>query len=52
MRGVACARVASQLYTAVSMMVILLNEHDETRIEIKKIRIYKASFLKILKYGM
>lgn len=50
--GVGCATVISQLFTAVSIMFILLTEPDETRIELKKIRIYKEPFFKILKFGL
>ncbi len=50
--GVAYATIISQLFTAISIMIILLREPDEIRIELKKIRIYKAPFLKILKFGL
>ena len=50
--GVGLATVISQLFTAVLVMTILLTEPDETKIELKKIRIYKKPFLGILKFGL
>lgn len=50
--GVATATVISQIFTAIAIMYILCHEEDETRIFIKKLRIYKEPFLKILKYGL
>ena len=50
--GVALATVISQIFTAVTILYILCNEPDETRISLKKIRIYKKPFLKILRYGL
>ncbi len=50
--GVAIATVVSQIFTAAAIIYILCNEPDETRISVRKIRIYKEPFLKILKYGL
>ncbi len=50
--GVAAATVISQIFTAIAILKILCSEPDEMRISLKKIRIYKAPFLKILKYGL
>lgn len=50
--GVALATVISQIFTAVVILYILCHEPDETRISLRKIRIYKRPFLKILKYGL
>ena len=50
--GVAVATVISQVFTAIAILYILCNESDETRIYLRKIRIYKEPFLKILKFGL
>lgn len=50
--GVAAATVISQIFTAVCIMYILCNETDEMRISLKKIRIYKKPFLRILRFGL
>ena len=50
--GVAIATVISQIFTAVAVLYILCNEVDEARIFVKKIRIYKEPFLKIVRYGL
>lgn len=50
--GVATATVISQIFTAVAILCILCHEPDETRIFIRKIRIYKEPFFKILKFGL
>lgn len=51
-RGVAIATVISQIFTAISILYILCHEPDETRIFLRKIRIYKKPFLRILKFGL
>lgn len=50
--GVASATVISQIFTAVAIMYILCHQHDETKLYLKKMRIYKEPLLKILKYGV
>ena len=50
--GVAAATVISQVFTAVAIMVILCRETDETKITLKNLRIYKAPFIKIIKFGL
>ncbi len=50
--GVATATIVSQLFTAILILYILCHEPDETRISLRKIRFYKAPFLKILKFGL
>ncbi len=50
--GVATATIISQTFTAIAMLYILCHETDEIKISIKKIRIYKEAFLKIVKYGL
>lgn len=50
--GVALATVISQIFTAVCMLNILCNEEDETRLNLRKIRIYKEPFLKMLRFGI
>ncbi len=50
--GVAAATVVSQILTAIAILHILCNEPDETKVSLKKIRIYKQPFLKILKFGL
>lgn len=50
--GVATATVISQVFTAVVILYILCHESDETKINLKKLRIYKKPFLQILKFGL
>ncbi len=50
--GVATATVISQIFTAVCIMYVLCHEVDETRISLRRIRIYKEPFLKILRFGL
>lgn len=50
--GVAIATVISQIFTAIAIMYILCNEPDETRIYIRKLRIYKKPLLKMLRFGL
>jgi len=50
--GVAIATVISQIFTAACILYILCNEPDETKLYVKKLRIYKEPFLKILRYGL
>jgi len=50
--GVAAATVMSQIFTAVAMLYILHTETDETRLSLRKLRIYKEPFLKLLRYGL
>lgn len=50
--GVAAATVISQVFTAVVILCILCHEPDETKINLKKLRIYKTPFLQILKFGL
>lgn len=50
--GVALATVISQMYTAIVMLHILCNQKDETKIALRKIRIYRKQFFKIVKYGL
>jgi len=50
--GVALATIISQVFTAIVILYILCHEEDKTRISLKKIRIYKKSFLRIVRYGL
>ncbi|MBQ6895251.1 MAG: MATE family efflux transporter [Clostridia bacterium] len=50
--GVATATVISQFFTAFAIIYILCTEPDETKIDFKKLRIYKSPFLKIIKFGL
>ena len=50
--GVALATVISKVFNGVTVLYILCNEQDQTRIFLKKIRIYKEPFLKILRFGL
>lgn len=50
--GVALATVMSQIFTAVSILYILCKEDDETKLSLKDIRIHKAQFLSVLRYGL
>lgn len=50
--GVALATIASQIFTAIVMMIILRREEDNTRIYIRKIRFYKEPFWKMVRFGL
>jgi Na+-driven multidrug efflux pump len=50
--GVALATVVSQVFTAVVILALLRRETDETKVSLRKIRIYKKQFIKILKFGV
>ena len=50
--GVATATIISQTFTAIAILYVLANESDEIRLDFKKIRFYKAPFLKIVRYGI
>ncbi len=50
--GVALATIISQFFTAVAILMILRKETDQTRISMRKVRLYKEPFLKILKFGL
>lgn len=50
--GVATATVISQVFTAVCIMYILCHENDEMRISVKKIRLYKEPFFRIIRFGL
>ena len=50
--GVAIATIISQIFTAIAILYILCHEPDEIRLSLRKIRIYKKPFMKILKYGL
>ena len=50
--GVAAATVISKVFNALIVLYVLCNENDATRINLKKIRVYKKPFLRILKLGI
>ncbi len=50
--GVALATIISQIFTAVVILYYLSKEEDQTKIYIRKIRIYTEPFLNILKFGI
>jgi len=50
--GVALATVISQIYTAVSILWILARETDATRLNFRKIRMYKRAVWDIVKIGV
>lgn len=50
--GVALATVLSQVFTAVCILYILCHEEDETRLSLRKLRIHKEPFLKMLRLGI
>lgn len=50
--GVALATIISQVFTAVSVLYILSNEEDETRIIFKNVRVYKEPFIKMIRFGL
>ncbi len=50
--GVALATVISQVFTAIAVIYILYKEKDDTRLYLKKLKIYKESFSEIMKVGV
>lgn len=50
--GVALATLISKSFSAACIMYILCHEPDEMRINLKKLRIYKKPFLRILRFGL
>lgn len=50
--GVAAATVISQIFTAIAIGYIFFTEKDETKIYLKKLKISKKPFLKIVRYGL
>jgi len=50
--GVALATITSQFFTAVCILYILCNESDKTRLNLRKIKLYKQPFLKMLRFGI
>ena len=50
--GVAAATIITQAFNAVVVIYFLCNENDGTRINLKKIRVYKKPLLRILKLGI
>ena len=50
--GVATATVAAHIFNAIVMLYFLCHEPDETKITLRKIRIHKEPFTKILKFGV
>lgn len=50
--GVAVATVISKVFNAIVILYILCHENDGTRIYLKKLRVFKKPFLRILKLGL
>lgn len=50
--GVAAATVISKVFNAIIILYILCRENDGTRIFLRKIRVFKKPFLRILKLGI
>lgn len=50
--GVALATIISHFFSASAIIYILCHEDDEIRIYPKKLRIYKAPFMKMVKFGL
>lgn len=50
--GVALATTISQILSAVLVMIALIKRKDACKLNLKKIRIYKESLLKLLKIGI
>ena len=50
--GVAWATVISQAVAATMVVAAMLRRTDESRLELKKLRIYKAQLLKIIRIGL
>lgn len=50
--GVALATAISNGVSAVLVTVVLMRRHDALRLDIRKLRIYKAQLLKILRIGL
>lgn len=50
--GVALATVISQAVAAVLVVVAMMRRTDESRLELKKLRIYKVQLLKIIRIGL
>lgn len=50
--GVALATVISQAVAAVLVVIAMMRRTDESRLELKKMRIYKEQLLKIIRIGL
>lgn len=50
--GVALATVISQCISALLIILCMMRDKDMIRLELKKLRIYKARFIKILQIGL
>ena len=50
--GVALATTASQAFSAVAMVVVLMKRTDAAKLCLKKMRIYKAQMMKMLRIGL
>ena len=50
--GVALATVISQLLSAILVVILFLKEDDETKLNIRKIKIHKDELVEILKIGI
>lgn len=50
--GVALATVIANVYNGIMILRVLRKQSDETRISLRKIRIHKQPFLRIIRYGL
>ncbi len=50
--GVALATVISKVFNAIVLLYILCNEKDGTKVYLKKVRVHKKPFFRILKLGL
>ncbi len=49
--GVALATIISQYFSAIAVVISLSKRKEEFRLSLKKLRIHKTEFMKILRYG-
>ena len=50
--GVALATVASQAFSAIAVVIVLMRRSDACKLELKKLRFYKAQMLKMIRIGL
>ena len=50
--GVALATTASQAFSAVAMVIVLMKRTDAARLQLGKMRLYKIQLMKILRIGL
>ena len=50
--GVALATVASQAFSAIAVVVVLMRRSDACKLDLKKLRIYKPQMMKMIRIGL